>query len=33
MIVEAASYICPLLSDAEVSASIMIGESAGFTFR
>ena len=31
--VEAASYIWPLLSDDEVSARIMIGESAGFTLR
>ena len=33
MTVDAASYICPLLSVDEVSARIMIGESAGFTLR
>ena len=33
MIVEAASYIWPLVRTAEVSASMKMGESAGFTFR
>ena len=33
MIVEAASYIWPLVRTGEVSASMKIGESAGFTFR
>src|ERR1700676_3422848 len=32
-IVEAASYICPRVSDGEVSASMKMGESAGLTFR
>jgi hypothetical protein len=31
--VEAASYIWPLVSVGEVNAMIMTGESAGFTFR
>src|ERR1035441_7863081 len=33
MMVEAASYIWPLVSVAEVRASMKMGESAGFTFR
>ena len=33
MIVEAASYIWPLVRTGEVSASMKMGESAGFTFR
>ena len=33
MIVDAASYICPCVIVAEVSAKIMIGASAGLTFR
>src|SRR5580704_13674067 len=33
MIVEAASYIWPLVRTDDVSASMKIGESAGFTFR
>ena len=33
MIVEPASYICPCVIVSEVSARIMIGASAGFTFR
>src|SRR5271170_981995 len=32
-LVEAASYIWPLVMVSEVSARIMIGESAGFTLR
>src|SRR5215831_4260021 len=32
MIVDAASYICPLSNTFDVRASIRIGESAGFTF-
>ena len=31
--VEAASYICPRVSALDVSAKIMMGESAGFTLR
>ncbi len=33
MMVEAASYMAPLLSTLEVSAIMKIGESAGFTLR
>ena len=33
MMVDAASYICPLLRVSEVRAIMKIGESAGFTFR
>src|SRR6202035_544286 len=33
MIVEAASYIWPLVRIGDVRASMKIGESAGFTFR
>lgn len=33
MTVEAASYICPRVSELDVSARIMMGESAGFTLR
>src|ERR1039458_10152894 len=33
MIVDAASYIWPLVRTAEVRASMKMGESAGFTFR
>src|ERR1700692_2018316 len=33
MIVEAASYIWPLVRTGDVRASMKIGESAGFTFR
>ena len=33
MMVEAASYMAPLLSTLEVRAIMKIGESAGFTFR
>jgi len=33
MMVEAASYIAPLLSTLEVRAIMKIGESAGFTLR
>ena len=33
MMVEAASYICALSSTLEVSATIKMGESAGFTLR
>ena len=33
MIVEAASYICPLVSTSDVRAMMKIGESAGLTFR
>ena len=33
MMVDAASYIWPLLSTSEVSASMKMGESAGFTLR
>src|SRR3984957_634580 len=32
-IVDAASYICPRVKDGDVSASMKIGESAGFTLR
>src|SRR5260370_30477823 len=33
MMVDAASYIWPLVRTVDVSASMKIGESAGFTFR
>ncbi len=33
MMVDAASYIWPLLSTSEVRASMKMGESAGFTLR